>query len=201
MHVTTPSRASWVWEPGSAAAPANAVGWKPVQLVPENARAGRGGFPVPVGASQNQAFWIEIYTGRDRPAGTYQGRLTVTADGRRQELPLSLELFDFALPDENSHARDGVLRQRPARAVPRPQHGCGVSPLRPSPAHRAGARIRHPDRAGRTRAVHRRGLHARRALRGTRARVSATSSSPHPSTVRAASTTTARARGRMRMRG
>ena len=102
MHVRTPSRASWVWEPGSAAAPANAVGWKPVQLVPENARAGRGGFPVPVGASQNQAIWIEIYTGRDRPAGTYQGRLAVTADGHREELPLSLELFDFALPDENS---------------------------------------------------------------------------------------------------
>ena len=59
-------------------------------------------FPCLVAAGQNQAFWIEIYTGRNRPAGTYQGRLTITADGRRQELPLWLELFDFALPDENT---------------------------------------------------------------------------------------------------
>ena len=92
MHVATPSRASWVWEPGSPAAPSHAVGWKPVQLVPENARQGRGGFPLAVEPRQNQAIWIEIYT----------GHVTVTADGHRQELPVSLELFDFALPDENS---------------------------------------------------------------------------------------------------
>ncbi len=102
MHVAVPSRASWIWQPGSPAAPPHPIGWKPVQLVPENARAGRGGFPLAVAARQNQAIWIEIYTGRNRPAGTYRGRITVTADGRRQDVPLVLELFDFALPDENS---------------------------------------------------------------------------------------------------
>ena len=56
------------------------LGWKPVQLVPENARAGRGGFPVPWCRAQNQAIWIEIYTGRDRPAGIYQRH--VRRDGR-----------------------------------------------------------------------------------------------------------------------
>ena len=39
---------SWVCEPGSPAAPRDPTGWKPVQLVPENARAGRGGFPESV---------------------------------------------------------------------------------------------------------------------------------------------------------
>jgi hypothetical protein len=102
MHVTTPSRASWMWEPGSPAAPRDPVGWKPVQLVPENARAGRGGFPVSVAPGRTQAIWIEIYTGRDRPAGVYEGRIEVLADGRRTNVPVSLELFDFALPDENS---------------------------------------------------------------------------------------------------
>jgi hypothetical protein len=102
MHIATPSRASWVWEPGSPAAPSHPVGWKPVQLVPENARAGRGGFPVSVASRQNQAIWIEVYTGRNRPAGVYSGRVALTIDGHRQELPVSLELFDFALPDENS---------------------------------------------------------------------------------------------------
>jgi hypothetical protein len=102
MHMTTPSRASWVWEPGSPAAPRNPLGWKPVQLVPENARVGRGGFPLSVAPGRTQAIWIEIYTGRDRSAGVYEGRIEVLADGRRIHVPVLLELFGFALPDENS---------------------------------------------------------------------------------------------------
>ncbi|HEY3119058.1 MAG TPA: hypothetical protein VGL15_00425, partial [Vicinamibacteria bacterium] len=97
MNVTTPSHAEWVWKPGSE--PKDTTGWKPVQLVPENAR---GGFPLKVAASQNQAIWIEVYTGRDRPAGVYEGTIRVSADGVARELPVELELFDFALPDENS---------------------------------------------------------------------------------------------------
>ena len=102
MNVTETTRANWVWRPGSAAAPADTLGWKPVQLVPENAKAGRGGFPLKVSPRRNQAIWIEIYTARDLPAGAYEGRVEVTADGRRQTLPVELELFDFTLPDENS---------------------------------------------------------------------------------------------------
>jgi hypothetical protein len=97
MNVTTPSHAEWVWKPGSE--PRDTTGWKPVQLVPENAR---GGLPLKVAASQNQAIWIEIYTGRERPAGTYEGTIRISADGRARELPVELELFDFALPDANS---------------------------------------------------------------------------------------------------
>jgi hypothetical protein len=102
LDVTRETKASWAWEPGSPAAPPDPLGWKPVVLVPENARAGRGGFPVRVAPSRSQAFWIDVYTGRDRPAGIYAGTLTVTADGGTRELPVELELLDFALPDENS---------------------------------------------------------------------------------------------------
>jgi hypothetical protein len=102
MNVTEPTHASWVFKPGSPAAPRDPLGWKPVQLVPENARPGRGGFPLTVAPSQNQALWLDIYTGRDLPAGTYRGVLEVNADGRRTRLPVELELFDFTLPDENS---------------------------------------------------------------------------------------------------
>src|SRR5918994_2948328 len=56
MHVATSSHASWVYTRRSPAAPADPTGWKPVQLVPENARAGRGGFPLAVEAGQNQAI-------------------------------------------------------------------------------------------------------------------------------------------------
>src|SRR5688572_23670729 len=64
MHVPTSSHASWVYRRGSPAAPADPTGWKPVQLVPENARAGRGGFPLSVEANQTQAIWVEVYIDR-----------------------------------------------------------------------------------------------------------------------------------------
>lgn len=102
MNVTETTRANWVWRPGTAAAPADTLGWKPVQLVPENAKAGKGGFPLKVAPRQNQAVWVEVYTGRNLPAGIYEGRVELTADGRSRTLPVELELFDFTLPDENS---------------------------------------------------------------------------------------------------
>jgi hypothetical protein len=102
MNVAQPSCAEWVYQQGSPAAPKDPTGWKPVQLIPENARAGRGGFPLKVPANSNQAVWIEIYTARNLPAGVYKGTIAVTADGRKRTLPIELELFDFTLPDQNS---------------------------------------------------------------------------------------------------
>ena len=102
MNVTEPTHADWAWKPGSPAAPKDTTGWKPVQLVPENARAGRGGFPIKVAPRRNQALWIEVYTGRGRAPGTYEGTLTLKADGRTRRVPLELELMGFTLPDENS---------------------------------------------------------------------------------------------------
>jgi len=99
MHVTEESHADWVWAPGSAAAPRDTTGWKPVQLVPENARQGRGGFPVRVAPNERQAVFIEIYTGRDRPAGTYTGSVIAHAGTRTVTTPVSLDILDFALPD------------------------------------------------------------------------------------------------------
>ena len=102
MNVTAPTHADWAWKPDSPAAPKDTTGWKPVQLVPENARAGRGGFPVPVAPRRNQAIWIEVYTGRGRAPGTYEGAITLKADGQARVVPVALELMAFALPDENS---------------------------------------------------------------------------------------------------
>ena len=102
MLVTTPSHASWVFTRDSAAAPPDPTGWKPVQLVPENARAGKGGFPVAIRPNENQALWIEVYVDRDRAAGVYKGTIELRADGARRRVPIELEVFDFTLPDENS---------------------------------------------------------------------------------------------------
>ncbi len=61
MKVTEESHAEWVWKPGSPAAPRKTVGFQPVQLVPENARAGRGGFPAPARRARRAGL-----LGRDR---------------------------------------------------------------------------------------------------------------------------------------
>ncbi len=102
MHVTDPTNANWVFSSGSAAAPANPTGWKPVQLVPENAKSGRGGLPIDVEPSKNQAFWIDVYTGKGLPAGIYDGAVRLRAGDSFRDIPVELELFDFELPDENS---------------------------------------------------------------------------------------------------
>ena len=102
MFVAEPSTADWVYKAGTPGAPRDPIGWKPVQLVPENAPKDRGGLPIRVAASRNQALWIEIYTGRRRPAGVYEGTIRIRADGKVTEVPLELELLDFALPDQNS---------------------------------------------------------------------------------------------------
>ena len=102
MNVTVESHADWAWKPGSAAVPRDPTGWKPVQLVPENARSGRGGLPIAVGPDLGQALWIEVYVRRGLPPGFYQGTLTITADGKAVAVPVELRVFDFALPDANS---------------------------------------------------------------------------------------------------
>lgn len=102
MIVGAATTADWIIQPGCPSAPRNMTGWVPVQLVPENARSGLGGFPLSVEAKQNQAFWIEIFTGRDLPAARYSGIVTITADQGIVEIPVDLDLFDFTLPDQNS---------------------------------------------------------------------------------------------------
>jgi hypothetical protein len=102
MSVAERSHADWVWPPGGPAEPKGFLGPQPVQLVPENARKGRGGLPIAVAASAVQALWVEIYAARDLPAGTYEGTVTVTADGRKTAVPVVLDVLDFTLPDRNS---------------------------------------------------------------------------------------------------
>ena len=101
MYVDKPSQAGWRYGPG-AATPPDPTGWKPVQLVPENAKPGMGGLPIDIAPASNQAIWIEVYAGRDLPAGTYTGHVQVSAGGATRHVPVELTLFDFTLPDEGS---------------------------------------------------------------------------------------------------
>ena len=139
MQVTMPSHASWVFDRTSPAAPPDPTGWKPVQLVPEHARRGRGGLPVAVGPNQNQAIWIEVYVGRTRAAGQYRGTIEIEADAARRTLSIALEVFDFTLPDENSmHA---MLYYSPSQ--PELYHGRNLDPAYHRMAHRHRAELVH----------------------------------------------------------
>ncbi|MEA2063530.1 MAG: DUF4091 domain-containing protein, partial [Gemmatimonadota bacterium] len=52
-------------------------------------------------AQINQALWLDLYVPDGTPPGFYQGTLRVTAEGEpAQSLALSLEVFDFTVPDE-----------------------------------------------------------------------------------------------------
>ena len=103
MHVAMPSHASWVYEPGSAAAPQ-----RPDRLEAGAARAGkratRTRWPADRGAahaktrrSGSRSTSTAIVT-----PGLYRGTIEIQADETRRTLPIELEVFDFTLPDENS---------------------------------------------------------------------------------------------------
>jgi hypothetical protein len=102
IEVKKPTNCKWIYELGSPAAPPKPTGWKGEILVPENARAGRGGFPLTVPANSSQSIWFEIYTAKNLPAGLYKGTVTLTIDDAKKELPVELEVLDFTLPDQNS---------------------------------------------------------------------------------------------------
>lgn len=112
MHVQQRTRASWVFRPDGPATPTTPLGWTPVQLVPENARPGRGGFPLQVRAGERQGLWVEVYVRRDLPPGEYRGTLAVDIDGQQRRLPVVLEVVDVTLPESTLPAMVYYERQQ-----------------------------------------------------------------------------------------
>jgi hypothetical protein len=149
MLVAEPSRASWVFVPGSSAAPRDGAGYRPVQLVPENARAGRGGLPVDVPPDTAQAFWIELYTGRDLPAGVYDGEVLLRASGGTRAVPVELEVLDFALPDQGS--LDAMVFFDPSQVIL--YHGHDLADRYHRFAHRQRIELVGPSDEGNVRAA------------------------------------------------
>ncbi len=112
MHVTTPSYndpegGGFNW---TAAANPRLTGWIPDALVPFGAKSGKGGAPFNIAANTNQGVWADIYVPKEEvSAEVYAGRIVVAVGGEQvAEIPLELEVLDFALPDEN-HYRSMVF--------------------------------------------------------------------------------------------
>ena len=99
LNIRIPSPPGWFYN--KAAAPIGMRGWTPDALVPFNATRGRGGAPFDIAANQNQGVWFDVAIPRGHPAGTYTGDIRVTEAGKDvKKVPVSLKVFDFALPDE-----------------------------------------------------------------------------------------------------
>jgi CARDB protein/glycosyl hydrolase family 123/F5/8 type C domain-containing protein len=86
-------------------------GWWPDALIPfVNPTTGLAlsggrfpGAPFSVSAGQNQPIWVEVYVSKTAPAGTYQGNLTVTANGYGpQNVPVTLTVWNFTMPNRPS---------------------------------------------------------------------------------------------------
>ena len=102
MNVTKATAAPWIYRAGTPSAPKDPLGLKPVQLVPENAKAGKGGIPLTVPPSACRRFGLRsTHLAICRQANTREP-VTVQADSEKREIPVLLELFDFTLPDKNS---------------------------------------------------------------------------------------------------
>ncbi len=104
LHVKDSTQPNWFY--GSfLAAPKKMTGWIPDALIPIDAPPGLGGFPINIGPSQNQGFWIDISLPRDQkkyPSGIYNGSVLIYQRGKIvEEIPLEIALLPFYLPDEN----------------------------------------------------------------------------------------------------
>jgi hypothetical protein len=56
--------------------------------------------PIDLEAGKNQPLWIRVRVPKDARAGKYEGKIRLAAEGGyAADVPLSVEVYDFALPD------------------------------------------------------------------------------------------------------
>lgn len=87
------------------------AGWYPDALMPKRRSGLLPGFPfeIPdrynnIPDQRNQAVWVDIYVPEpesEAPAGRYTGRADVTWKGGSDSVQVELDVWDFALPQEN----------------------------------------------------------------------------------------------------
>ena len=70
-------------------------GWWPDPLPPLDE-------PIDLAADQNQPLWLRVFVPRDARAGEYSGTIALRADGWSADVPISLRVFDFEVPDKHS---------------------------------------------------------------------------------------------------
>ena len=97
VQVTHPSP-----DPGRGNRPLG-IGWYPDALIPIGGPriASQGelkGVPFDVGANTNQPLWVDVHVPFDAHPGTYTGTLRVSTARQERRVPISLRVWDFAVP-------------------------------------------------------------------------------------------------------
>lgn len=97
LHLTLPTERNDAFKPG----------WYPDALVPfadplsgnKLPQARYRALPFELPAGETHGFWVDIHVPENAKPGKYQGTYrVVTADGRKITIPVSLTVWDFALP-------------------------------------------------------------------------------------------------------
>ncbi len=73
-----------------------ALGYYPDAIVPIDAIVKAGENKIEKG--NNQGIWIKVYTPENAVTGTYAGTITVTVNGKELSVPLSVKVWNFAIP-------------------------------------------------------------------------------------------------------
>jgi hypothetical protein len=70
----------------------------PSSHIPDPLRLTHFGASEALPGAQNQAFWVTVYVPPTAVAGDYTATLSVAVGGAKQDIPVSLHVYDFALP-------------------------------------------------------------------------------------------------------
>jgi hypothetical protein len=55
---------------------------------------------IPLNANESQPLWLEVRIPKDAAAGDYESALTIAAGGQTVRLPVTLHVWNFAVPDK-----------------------------------------------------------------------------------------------------
>lgn len=89
------------------------LGWTPDPLVPLELYIAEG--EGKIAAKKNQGISVDFTTTKDTPAGTYTGTFTLTLDDKTENIPVSVEVWDFALPEKSASDSCVLLYERQVR--------------------------------------------------------------------------------------
>jgi hypothetical protein len=62
----------------------------------------RNAFPFDVGTGESRAIWVEVHVPAGAPAGAVKGAVTVSTSDGEAKIPVTVDVWDFALPSTSS---------------------------------------------------------------------------------------------------
>ncbi|MFC5401273.1 glycoside hydrolase domain-containing protein [Cohnella soli] len=93
QYIKTTKKSNGVYEPG----------WYPDALIPYSPYMALHG-SIQVQSGNNQAIWFTVKSEENTPAGVYTGTISITVNGSVAQVPITVKVRDFALPEQN-HAK------------------------------------------------------------------------------------------------